>query len=56
MILRWVGAGVWQAERGFPRLEGSAEMPRLIAALASRDNPRQSHTAVDVHHEAAESI
>lgn len=53
MILRWVGAGVWEAERGFRRLKGSAEMPKLIAALAARDKQRQSQTAVDVDQKAA---
>jgi transposase-like protein len=53
MILRWVGAGVWEAERGFRRLKGSAEMPKLIAALAARDKQRQSQTSVDVDQKAA---
>lgn len=53
MVLRWVGAGVWEAERGFRRLKGAAEMPKLIAALAAHRQPRQSETTVDVDRKAA---
>ena len=52
MILRWVGAGVWEAERGFRRLKGAADMPKLIAALAARGQ-RLSETTVDVERKAA---
>ena len=37
MILRWVGAGVLEAVTGFRRLKGSADMPKLVAALRARD-------------------
>ena len=53
MVLRWVGAGVWEAERGFRRLKGAAEMPKLIAALAAHGQPRQSETPVDVYQKVA---
>lgn len=53
MILCWVGAGVWEAERGFRRLKGSAEMPKLVATLAARDKQRPSQTSVDVDQKAA---
>ena len=33
MILRWVGAAVLHAERGFRRLRGYRSMERLVAAL-----------------------
>lgn len=53
MILRWVGAGVWEAERGFRRLKGAAEMPMLVAALAAHGQPRQVERAVDADRRAA---
>jgi hypothetical protein len=31
MILRWVGAGVLEAVKGFRRLKGYADMPQLVA-------------------------
>ena len=37
MMLRWVAAGVLEAVKGFRRLEGHADMPRLVAALRARD-------------------
>ena len=37
MVLRWVAAGVLEAVKGFRRLKGHKEMPRLIAALRARD-------------------
>ena len=37
MVLRWVAAGVLEAAKGFRRLKGCGEMPRLIAALRARD-------------------
>jgi transposase-like protein len=37
MVLRWVAAGVLEAVRGFRRLKGHADMPKLVAALRARD-------------------
>ena len=37
MMLRWVAAGVLEAAKGFRRLKGCADMPRLVAALRARD-------------------
>jgi putative transposase len=37
MVLRWVAAGVLEAVKGFRRLKGHQEMPKLITALRARD-------------------
>lgn len=37
MVLRWVAAGVLEAVKGFRRLKGHKEMPKLIALLRARD-------------------
>jgi len=37
MVLRWVAAGVLEATKGFRRLQGKADMPKLVAALRARD-------------------
>ena len=37
MMLRWVAAGVLEAVKGFRRLKGCGDMPRLVAALRARD-------------------
>ena len=37
MAVRWVAAGVLEATKGFRRLRGMKEMPKLIAALRARD-------------------
>jgi putative transposase len=37
MILRWAAAGVLEATKGFRRLKGCADMPKLVAALRARD-------------------
>ena len=37
MVLRWVAAGVLEAVKGFRRVKGYKEMPKLVAALHSRD-------------------
>jgi putative transposase len=37
MVVRWVAAGVREATQGFRRLQGKADMPKLIAALRARD-------------------
>jgi putative transposase len=37
MVLRWVTAGVLEAVKGFRRLKGHKEMPKLVTALRARD-------------------
>jgi putative transposase len=37
MMLRWVAAGILEAVKGFRRLKGCGEMPKLVAALRARD-------------------
>lgn len=37
MMLRWVAAGVLEAVKGFRRVKGCGDMPRLVAALRARD-------------------
>ncbi len=37
MILRWVAAGVLEAVKGFRRLKGHRDMPKLVTALRARD-------------------
>jgi hypothetical protein len=54
MILRWVGAGIAEAEKGFRRLKGYRDMPTLVAALRKLDREkRQSNDQVDVQEDAA---
>jgi transposase-like protein len=38
MALRWVASGALEASRGFRRLKGYREMPKLVAALRALDN------------------
>lgn len=38
MVLRWVAAGVLEAVKGFRRVKGYKEMPKLVAALRARDH------------------
>jgi transposase-like protein len=38
MVLRWAAAAVNEAARGFRRLKGHIEMPKLIAALRTHDD------------------
>ena len=33
-MLRWVAAGILEAVKGFRRLKGHADMPKLVAAFA----------------------
>lgn len=49
MILRWVAASVIEASRGFRRLKGHRDMPKLVAALAAHDArlDRQTKRLVD---------
>ena len=37
MMLHWVAAGVLEAVKGFRRLKGCGDMPRLVTALRARD-------------------
>jgi putative transposase len=37
MMLRWVGAGILEAVKGFRRVKGYADMPTLVAALRAGD-------------------
>ena len=37
MVLRWAAAGVLEAVKGFRRVKGYKEMPKLVAALRARD-------------------
>jgi transposase-like protein len=37
MMLRWIAAGVVEATKGFRRVKGYADMPRLVTALRARD-------------------
>jgi transposase-like protein len=38
MALRWVASGALEAARGFRRLKGYREVPKLVAALRALDN------------------
>jgi hypothetical protein len=38
MVLRWVGAALKEAEKGFRRLKGHAGMPKLLAFLRVHDS------------------
>ena len=37
MVVRWVAAAIIEATTGFRRLQGKADMPKLVAALRARD-------------------
>jgi len=37
MILRWVTAGLLEAQQGFRRLKGAQDLPQLAAVLRHRD-------------------
>ena len=37
MVLRWAAAAVLEAVKGFRRLKGHKDMPKLVAALRARD-------------------
>jgi hypothetical protein len=37
MVVRWAAAGALEAQRGFRRLKGHTDMPKLVAALKARD-------------------
>ncbi len=36
---RWVGAGLWLAERNFRRVKGYKQLPKLLAELAKLNTP-----------------
>jgi hypothetical protein len=36
MMLRWVAAGVLEAVKGFRRVKGFRDMPKLVSALRTR--------------------
>ena len=38
MVVRWVTAAMLEATKGFRRLQGKADMPKLVAALRARDH------------------
>jgi hypothetical protein len=37
VIVRWVAVGILEAVKGFRRLKGCADMPKLVTALRTRD-------------------
>lgn len=37
MVLRWTAAAVLEAVKGFRRLKGHADMPKLVVLLGARD-------------------
>ena len=39
MVLRWLATGVMEAVKGFRRLKGHKEMPKLVTTLRARDQP-----------------
>jgi transposase-like protein len=50
MVLRWTAAAILEAVKGFRRLKGHRDMPKLVAALRARD--QQLGIAVSVAHVA----
>jgi transposase-like protein len=50
MVLRWTAAAVLEAVKGFRRLKGHKDMPKLVAALRARD--QQLGIAASVEHVA----
>jgi putative transposase len=50
MVLRWTAAAVLEAVKGFRRLKGHKDMPKLVAALRARD--QQLGIAVSAEHVA----
>jgi putative transposase len=50
MVLRWTAAAVLEAVKGFRRLKGHKDMPKLVAALRARD--QQLGTAASVENVA----
>lgn len=52
MMLRWVAAGVLEAVKGFRRLKGFREMPKLVSVLRARDQPLGLSTRATAEHVA----
>ena len=50
MVLRWTAAGILDAVKGFHRLKGHKDMPKLLASLRARD--QQLGIAVSVENVA----
>ena len=50
MVLRWTAAAILEAVKGFRRLKGHKDLPKLVAALRARD--QQLGIAVSVEHVA----
>jgi len=50
MVLRWTAAAILEAVKGFRRLKGHKDMPKLVAALRARD--QQLGIAVSVENVA----
>ena len=46
MVLRWVGAALHEAAKGFHRLKGHAGMPKLVAFLRANDECLDNEVAV----------
>jgi transposase-like protein len=53
MALRWAGAAVVEAERGFRRLKGSDHMPKLLAALRAHEQSLSANKVVAIREQAA---
>jgi len=50
MVLRWTAAAILEAVKGFRRLKGHKDMPKLLTGLRARD--QQLGIAVSVEHVA----
>jgi putative transposase len=48
MITRWVALGIAEAQRGFRRVKGHAQMPSLVAALRVSTSGATNATVVDL--------
>lgn len=46
MRLRWTAAGMAEAQRGFRRVKGHRDLPKLVAAIARELNPTEEVTPV----------
>jgi hypothetical protein len=53
MMLRWSGACVLEAERGFRKIAGYRAMPVLMAVLRARDAKTERDATADVAEKAA---
>ena len=52
-ILRWIAAGVLEAERSFCKMVGYRELPKLVAALRAHDLAIERARRVDNGRKAA---